>query len=166
MKLLFSFVFFLLAQSVYGSGAIFCEGVSGRSPAISLSWGVGRVEGSGRISPFNLVIGGSQYFIVDSFAGGIANKIPSQVPAAKPKIPVSAQASQGAGVPTMVEGSQVGYWVAENQIQIRLADQQLMQTILLLEVNRAPKSSRFSGLLHVNLAGTSSESQRVSCTKE
>ncbi len=140
-------IFVLCPQTLLASGVVHCQKAENTLPPMVLSWGIGRVEGQGRISPYRLTLSGRELLINDqSDLAHLRTKIKSA---------------------TNYELNEVGYWNDADMIQVRLADTQLMRTNLLLSVIKSKDQEGYQGFLSItDLSGLTLEKVFVRCLKE
>ena len=138
----------LVSSTSFASGSVQCQKDDDKLPAINLSWGVGHVIGSGRISPYHLTLSGREIFISDT-------NDPKHIRYNQKKTAETAELTE------------VGYWNDENMIQVRLADDQLLKDKLLLSVIKSKSNPGYQGFLTItDLSGLNTEKIFVRCLKE
>lgn len=138
----------VVPSTSFASGGVHCQKADDKLPPIGLSWGVGHVIGSGRISPYSLTLSGREILIND----------PTDASHVRQKQNKSAET-----IPLI----EVGYWNDEDMIQVRLADEQLLKNKLLLSVIKSKISDGYQGFLTVtDLSGVTIEKVFVRCSKE
>jgi hypothetical protein len=115
----------------HASGSVHCAKSENSLPLVSLSWGAGHVEGSGRISPYRLTLSGREILVTEKMV------------------------------------REVGYWIDQDQILVRLADDQIEQTKLLLTASRDRRHDNYHGTLTISdLEGVSIRDLKMICTRE
>lgn len=128
------------------SGGVHCKKISQSLPPVSFSWGVGHVEGGGRISPYRLTLSGRDVLISDG----------------RDAAPVE----QGT-IAERVTLHEVGYWNGPDRISVWLADEQVSRPALLLQAVKAAKGDDYEGTLTIkDVKGLSIANVPVVCTTE
>lgn len=109
----------LSSKQVLGSASVICKSTTGKQA--SLSWGATRGIGSPRFGPYRLSWEGKDYMLY-----------PHKVSKDQYKAPKGT---------IVLDVSEVGYWVDDQVVRVRLADAQLTWTMLHIEVRRQPQAA-------------------------
>ena len=134
------------STGAYASGGVHCQKKDATLPPVSLSWGAGHVIGSGRISPYRLTLSGRDLYLTQK----LDPKHMKFIPKGAEKVVLS----------------EVGYWNGEGEIAVWLADDQLMETALMLRAKKT-KDSSYEGLLSISgLKGITLKDISVVCSVE